>query len=215
MSTSGESQEYEYIFKIILIGSSGVGKSSLLQRYIQKVFEDAYTCTIGVDFFMKTIEVNDKTVKLQLWDTAGTEKYRSITTSYYRGAHCAFIVFDLTAIETFKNLSQWIESYYKYCNHEFEKNVVIIGNKNDLEERRAISKEQIDEFIKMNNFSYFETSAKTGDNVDECFHFIAEKLMEEQNKKESIGGKRNGGNNVNLKNSENLDLKYEKKGCCS
>ena len=215
MSTSGESQEYEYIFKIILIGSTGVGKSSLLQRYIQKVFEDAYTCTIGVDFFMKTIEVNDKTVKLQLWDTAGTEKYRSITTSYYRGAHCAFIVFDLTSIETFKNLSQWIESYYKYCNHEFEKNVVIIGNKNDLEERRAVSKEQIDEFLKMHNFSYFETSAKTGDNVDECFHFIAEKLMEEQNKKDNIGEKRNGVDNVNLQNSENLDLKYEKKGCCS
>ena len=88
-----EQNKYEYIFKIILIGSSSVGKSSILQRYIQKVFNDAYSCTIGVDFFMKSIDVGEKSIKLQLWDTAGTEKFRSITTGYYRGAKAALLFF--------------------------------------------------------------------------------------------------------------------------
>ena len=215
MSTNEESQDYEYMFKIILIGSVGVGKSSLLQRYIENKFDNNYFCTIGVDFYIKKIKLKDKEIKLQLWDTAGTEKYRSITTSYYRGAHYACIIFDLTQMETFKNLSQWIETYYKYCNREFDKNIIIIGNKNDLIKERVVSKEQIDEFIKINNFSYFETSAKSGENVEECFHFIAEKLMEEENRKENTAGKRKVGNNKNLKNTKYYDLKNEKKGCCS
>ena len=211
---SAPTQEYEYIFKIILIGSSGVGKSSLLQRYIQKVFEESYTCTIGVDFFMKTIEVNDKTVKLQLWDTAGTEKYRSITTSYYRGAHCAFIVFDLTSKESFDALPTWIENYYKYCNQEFDKNVVIIGNKSDLKDKRVVTESEINDFMKLNKLVYFETSAKNGNNVDESFLFMAEKLMAEQQSKEKSGVKREvyNNDNLNLKNSENLST--NKKKCC-
>ena len=210
---SAQTQEYEYIFKIILIGSSGVGKSSLIQRYTQKTFEDVYDCTIGVDFFTKTIDVNGKTVKLQIWDTAGTEKYRSITSSYYRGSHCALIVFDLTSKESFESLPTWIENYYKNCNQEFDKNVIMIGNKNDLSEKRDVTQEKINDFIKLNNLVYFETSAKTGENVDESFQYIAQKLMEEQELKEKLGVKREvKNNNLNLKNSENLIT--NKKKCC-
>ena len=210
---SAQTQEYEYIFKIILIGSSGVGKSSLIQRYTQKTFEDVYDCTIGVDFFTKTIDVNGKTVKLQIWDTAGTEKYRSITSSYYRGSHCALIVFDLTSKDSFESLPTWIENYYKNCNQEFDKNVIMIGNKNDLSEKRDVTQEKINDFIKLNNLVYFETSAKTGENVDESFQYIAQKLMEEQELKEKLGVKREvKNNNLNLKNSENLIT--NKKKCC-
>ena len=116
-----ENDEYEYIFKIILIGSSGVGKSSILQRYIQKTFNDSYTSTIGVDFFMKTINIGEKSIKLQLWDTAGTEKFRSITTGYYRGADAAFVVFDLSSKSSFKTIDEWIDNYYKYKNPDSEK----------------------------------------------------------------------------------------------
>ena len=210
---SAQTQEYEYIFKIILIGSSGVGKSSLIQRYTQKTFEDVYDCTIGVDFFTKTIDVNGKTVKLQIWDTAGTEKYRSITSSYYRGSHCALIVFDLTSKDSFESLPTWIENYYKNCNQEFDKNVIMIGNKNDLSEKRDVTQDKINDFIKLNNLVYFETSAKTGENVDESFQYIAQKLMEEQELKEKLGVKREvKNNNLNLKNSENLIT--NKKKCC-
>ena len=210
---SAQTQEYEYIFKIILIGSSGVGKSSLIQRYTQKTFEDVYDCTIGVDFFTKTIDVNGKTVKLQIWDTAGTEKYRSITSSYYRGSHCALIVFDLTSKDSFESLPTWIENYYKNCNQEFDKNVILVGNKIDLSEKRDVTQEKINDFIKLNNLVYFETSAKTGENVDESFQYIAQKLMEEQELKEKLGVKREvKNNNLNIKNSENL-ITNKKKGC--
>ena len=210
---SEEENKYEYIFKIILIGSSSVGKSSILQRYIQKVFNESYSCTIGVDFFMKSLDIGDKSIKMQLWDTAGTEKFRSITTGYYRGANAAFIVFDLTSKQSFECLNEWIENYYKYSDPNSEKNVVLIGNKCDLVDRREITQEEIDKFIKDNNIMYYETSAKTGQNIDECFYFIAEKLVKEFENKENEEEKRtNLINNDNLKEGS-VDLIGNKK-CC-
>ena len=210
---SEEENKYEYIFKIILIGSSSVGKSSILQRYIQKVFNESYSCTIGVDFFMKSLDIGDKSIKMQLWDTAGTEKFRSITTGYYRGANAAFIVFDLTSKQSFECLNEWIENYYKYSDPNSEKNVVLIGNKCDLVDRREITQEEIDKFIKDNNIMYYETSAKTGQNIDECFYFIAEKLVKQFENKENEEEKRTDLiNNDNLKEGT-VDLIGNKK-CC-
>ena len=210
---SEEENKYEYIFKIILIGSSSVGKSSILQRYIQKVFNESYSCTIGVDFFMKSLDIGDKSIKMQLWDTAGTEKFRSITTGYYRGANAAFIVFDLTSKQSFECLNEWIENYYKFSDPNSEKNVVLIGNKCDLVDRREITQEEIDKFIKDNNIMYYETSAKTGQNIDECFYFIAEKLVKEFENKENEEEKRTDLiNNDNLKEGT-VDLIGNKK-CC-
>ena len=209
-----EHNKYEYIFKIILIGSSSVGKSSILRRYIQKVFNDVYSCTLGVDFFMKTIDVGEKSIKLQLWDTAGTEKFRSITTGYYRGANAAFVVFDLTSKPTFDCLSEWIENYYKYSNPYSEKNVVLIGNKSDLIEKREVKEEEIDSFAKDNNIKYFETSAKDGKNIDESFYYIAEKLIEQFEKKgKEEEEKKDVINNDNLKQNTKV-LIGEKKKCC-
>ena len=214
MAEADTSNKYEYIFKIILIGSSGVGKSSILQRYIQKVFSDSYSCTIGVDFFMKSIDIGDKSIKLQLWDTAGTEKFRSITTGYYRGANAAFVVFDLTSKASFNSLNEWIENYYKYSNPDSEKNVVLIGNKSDLVDKREVTEEEIENFAKDNNIMYFETSAKDGKNIDECFYFIAEKLVKQYENKDNEEEK-----NKNLINNENLKkntvvLIGDKKKCC-
>ena len=208
-----EENKYEYIFKIILIGSSSVGKSSILQRYIQKVFNESYSCTIGVDFFMKSIDVGEKSIKLQLWDTAGTEKFRSITTSYYRGANAAFVVFDLTSKPTFDCLSEWIENYYKYSNPDSKKNVILIGNKCDLIDKREVKQEEIEKFINDNNIMYFETSAKNGKNIDECFYYIAEKLVKEFENKDNEEIKKDDLiNNDNLK--KNTVVIIGDKKCC-
>ena len=201
MTEEENEKKYDYIFKLILIGSSGVGKSSILQRYIQKIFNAEYTCTIGVDFFIKKINIIDKYIKLQLWDTAGTEKFKSITTGYYRGANAAFVVFDLTSKSSFDSVSEWIENYYKYSNPDSEKHVILIGNKSDLKENREITQEQIDNFVMNNKIKYFETSAKNGENIEECFYFIAEKLM---NDLEEKGFENNINDNNDVINDENL-----------
>ena len=127
ISSYSRSSSYQYLFKIILIGDSFTGKTSLINRYIHKSFADKYLCTIGVDFTMKAVELTDKTnIKLQIWDTAGMERYKQITTSYYRGAQACIIVFDLTNKYTFENLNKWVREYNKYHNPLFEKNIILV-----------------------------------------------------------------------------------------
>ena len=202
MSEEDDDKKYDYIFKLILIGSSGVGKTSILQRYIQKIFNDDYTCTIGVDFFMKSMKIDDKLIKLQLWDTAGTEKFKSITTGYYRGANAAFIVFDLTSRKSFESVSEWIENYYKFSNPDYERHVILIGNKSDLKNERIITEDEIDDFVKLNKIKYFETSAKNGENIDDTFLFIAEQLMKDADEKGILYNEKSGNiNDHNLKNN--------------
>ena len=213
MTENEKSDNYEYIFKLILIGNSGVGKSSILQRYIQKIFNDSYSSTIGVDFFMKSLTIGDKSIKLQLWDTAGTEKFRSITTGYYRGADAAFVVFDLSSKYSYNSLNEWIESYYKFSNPDVEKNVILIGNKCDLVDKREVTNEEIENFIKNNNINYFETSAKEGKNIDEAFLFIAEKLVKQYaNKDNELVKRKDVIKNDNLK--DNAVVIIGEKKCC-
>lgn len=170
---------YQYIFKIILIGSPGAGKSSILHRFVQGNFEEKYNCTLSVDFYMKTLEFSDFFVKLQIWDTAGMEKYKSLTTSYYRGSHAAFIIFDLTKRDSFDAVPRWLESYNKNCNNgEQNRIVILVGNKRDLNNEREVSAEEAKSFADSYNMAYFETSAKDGMNVNEIFNFISEKLIE-------------------------------------
>ena len=214
MTEEESEKKYDYIFKLILIGSSGVGKSSILKRYIQKIFEEEYTCTIGVDFFMKSLNISNKSIKLQLWDTAGTEKFKSITTGYYRGANAAFVVFDLTYKSSFESVSEWIQNYYKYSNPDSEKYVILIGNKSDLKEKREISEEEIYDFAKNNKIKYFETSAKNGENIDECFYFIAEKLMKDLEEKGIFSNVENVGTiNNGIINKNKIDIIGNKR-CC-
>ena len=125
---------------------------------------------------MKSLVVNGKTVKLQLWDTAGQEKYKSMVSSYYRGANVALIVFDITNHLSFEALPNWIETFYK--NGPEQKNIILIGNKKDLEDKRQVTHEEAETFSENNNMIYFETSAKDGDNIDYVFNYTAEKLLE-------------------------------------
>jgi small GTP-binding protein len=167
---------YSFIFKIILIGDSNCGKTSMINRYIDKLFSENYICTIGVDFKMKNLIINSELIKLQIWDTAGMEKYKQITTSYYRGAQAALICFDLTNRTSFINLEKWVNEYTNHSNLIFKKVIYIIGMKCDLESERTVSQEEIDQFVMINNYKYYESSSKTGMNIDGVFLDLAKFL---------------------------------------
>ena len=214
-SSSNNSSNYQYIFKLILIGNSGVGKSCILQRYMKHTFQETYKCTIGVDFLMKSLIINGKTVKLQLWDTAGQEKYKSMVSSYYRGANVALIIFDLTNHISFDALPSWIENYYK--NGPEQKNIILIGNKKDLEVERQVTQEEAETFAETNNMIYFETSAKDGENIDYVFNYAAEKLLEfySGNNEAILKRQLTPNNEKQINNFQDIRIEEQtKKKCC-
>ena len=210
----GKSSEYQYIFKLILIGNSGVGKSSIIQRYMKQTFEESYKCTIGVDFLMKSLQIKGKTVKLQLWDTAGQEKYKSMVSSYYRGANVALVVFDITNHSSFDSLPIWIENYYK--NGPEQKNIILIGNKKDMAEQRQVTLEEVELFSETNNMIYFETSAKDGDNIEYVFTYAAEKLLDFYGGQNETNLKRQmtPTNDLQSQNFKEIRIEEHKKKCC-
>lgn len=156
-----------YTFKYILIGDSGVGKSCLLLQFTDKRFEGVHDITIGVEFGARIITIENQEVKLQIWDTAGQESFRSITRSYYRGAVGALLVFDVTRRDTFDHVTTWLEDARTNCNTPIT--VMLVGNKCDLENRRQVSRDEAQAFAASKGLVYLETSAKTSANVDEAF----------------------------------------------
>ena len=157
-----------YIFKYMIVGESSVGKSCLLLQFLDNRFKDSHDLTIGVDFGSKTIRLDDGTnVKVQIWDTAGQESFRSITKSYYRGSICALLVYDITRRSTFENLSRWLEDLREVAYNKMV--VLLVGNKADLAGSREVSTEEGTEFAKKHNLIFYETSAKTGLNIEQAF----------------------------------------------
>jgi len=175
--TSEVTMSYAYLFKYIIIGDTGVGKSCLLLQFTDKRFQPVHDLTIGVEFGARMINVEDKLVKLQIWDTAGQESFRSITRSYYRGAAGALLVYDITRRDTFQHLSRWLEEARQHSQSNMV--IMLIGNKNDLEHRRAVSTEEGKAFADANGLIFMETSAKTAYNVEQAFINTAEKIHEQ------------------------------------
>jgi Ras-related protein Rab-1A len=171
------SENYDYLFKILLIGDSGVGKSCLLLKYVDNTYNETYISTIGVDFRIKTVKMKGKQIKLQLWDTAGQERFRTITSSYYRGAHAIVVVFDLTDPESFSNVGKmWLKEIERFVNNCYT--IVLVGTKCDVPpNKRCVDRESIDEFAKSHNMKYVETSSKTGVGVDEVFNQVCINLL--------------------------------------
>ncbi|TXG58425.1 hypothetical protein EZV62_016254 [Acer yangbiense] len=176
-SSSGQGSSYDLSFKITLIGDSGVGKSSLLVSFISSSVDDPAT-TIGVDFKIKQLTVGGKRLKLTIWDTAGQERFRTMTNSYYRGAHGIILVYDVTRRETFTNLSDvWAKEVELYStNQDCVK--MHVGNKVDRESERAVSREEGIALAKEHGCMFLECSAKTGENVEQIFEQFALKIME-------------------------------------
>lgn len=170
--------DYDFLFKVLLVGQTNVGKTALLQRFIDDKFHEQSFSTIGVDYKLKTLDVPvnevNRTVKLQLWDTAGQERFHAITTSYFRGAHAVMLVFALNDMHTFQRMQYWIDVVEsQYVDYK-----VLIGNKSDLQPHQ-VSDEMITEFLKNHpDIQYMETSAKTGRFVEQTFVDLAVALAE-------------------------------------
>ncbi|CAN4121482.1 unnamed protein product [Withania somnifera] len=212
MATTGQSNSssYDLSFKILLIGDSGVGKSSLLVSFISNVVDDLAP-TIGVDFKIKTLTVGGKRLKLTIWDTAGQERFRTLTSSYYRGAQGIILVYDVTRRETFTNLSDvWAKEVELYSNNQ-DCVKMLVGNKVDRESERAVTREEGIALAKELGGLFLECSAKTRENVQHCFEELALKIMEVPSLLEegSTVGKRN------ILKQKQEQQTQQGGGCCS
>ncbi|KAI6023750.1 GTPase [Pisolithus microcarpus] len=161
-----EGSDYDYLFKVVLIGDSGVGKSgSVLSRFTRNQFNMDSKSTIGVEFATRSINVDGKLIKAQIWDTAGQERYRAITSAYYRGAVGALLVYDISKQATFANVTRWLKELRDHADSN-------IGNKSDLKHLRAVPTEEATNFATQNELSFIETSALDASNVDSAFQTI-------------------------------------------
>ena len=203
-----EKESYDLLFKLILIGDSCVGKSNILLKYLKNEFDPNSRATVGVEFGTKNILINNKKIKIQIWDTAGEERYRSITSAYYKGAKGAFIVYDITRKSTFDNIDKWISDLK--LNGDQNICIVILGNKSDLDDKREISKEEGIKKSEMYKTAFLETSALSGDNIGKAFDEIIEQIVQ-SNKNFFQGDNKkviDKGVNLNEKNNS------ENKKCC-
>nr|POF11427.1 gtp-binding protein ypt1 [Quercus suber] len=167
---------YDYLFKLLLIGDSGVGKSCLLLRFADDTYTESYISTIGVDFKIRTIELDGKTVKLQIWDTAGQERFRTITSSYYRGAHGICVVYDVTDMDSFNNVKQWLQEIDRYATEGVNK--LLVGNKSDMTDKKVVEYTVAKEFADSLGIPFLETSAKNASNVEQAFLTMARQIKE-------------------------------------
>ncbi|KAJ1721698.1 GTP-binding protein [Coemansia erecta] len=171
MAAPQKNTSYDYLMKLLLIGDSGVGKSCLLLRFSDDQFTPSFITTIGIDFKIRTVEVDGKRIKLQIWDTAGQERFRTITTAYYRGAMGILLVYDVTDERSFNNIENWHMNVEQHASEGVNK--ILIGNKCDIEERRAVPKEKGQALARELNIEFMETSAKSNIQVEEAFLKLA------------------------------------------
>jgi Ras-related protein Rab-1A len=196
------------VFKLLLIGDSGVGKSSLLMRYVNDIYTGSYISTIGIDFKVKTIELDGQKVQLQIWDTAGQERFHKITSNYYRGAHGILFVFDLTDLKSFNNITFWINEVKKQIDLNSNVKIILVGTKSDAvdlypEKNKEITNKVIQNFLKHNKMLYVETSAKLNTGVTITFDVIAKELMDIKTN-----------NQVKLAQPNINNINNIKKSCC-
>jgi small GTP-binding protein len=176
-----EDSSYEIIFKTLIIGDANVGKSNLLIRYVKNEYVPDMKSTVGVEFGSKILKILGINVKVQIWDTAGQEHYRAMTSSYFKGSKGVLIVYDITNYSSFESVDRWINEFR--MKSEENSAIILVGNKNDIEEERKVTKEEGEEKAKKYNLAFFETSAKDGKNVEEAFKCLFEKVVENYIKK--------------------------------
>ena len=177
-------EEYDLMFKILLLGDSGVGKSSLLLRYTKNEFISDMRSTIGVEFALKYITIDNYQLKIQIWDTAGMERYRSITNAYYKGAKGVIVLYDICRKKSFENVDKWIDDFKSKADDDAV--IILIGNKSDLDDKREVSKEEGESKAQMNKFAFMETSAKDNNNVQKGFETLFGEIVKIYKNKNNI-----------------------------
>lgn len=187
-------KSYDYLFKLLLIGDSGVGKTCLLFRFSEDAFNSTFISTIGIDFKIRTIELDGKKIKLQIWDTAGQERFRTITTAYYRGAMGIMLVYDITNEKTFENIKNWIRNIEEHAAPDVQK--MILGNKCDMNDKRVVSRERGEQLALEYGIRFMETSAKASMNVEESFYILSGDI------KAHIDKKMEGKNTGDIRNAQ-------------
>eukprot|EP01080_Neovahlkampfia_damariscottae_P008484 gene8484-306_t len=217
-----DSSEYDFLFKVVLIGDSGVGKSNLLSRFTRNEFNLESKSTIGVEFATRSLKIQEKTVKAQIWDTAGQERYRAITSAYYRGAVGALLVYDITKKSTYDNCEKWLKELHDYAVPNIV--IMLVGNKSDLKHLRSVSTEEAIAFSQKNSLHFMETSALDGSMVETAFQNVLEDIYQVCNNMNVQNGTGNssqgttqvvsqpGGNTVVI--PTNPDSKVEEQGKC-
>jgi len=204
--------EYDYLFKLLLIGDSGVGKSCLLLRFAEDSYTESYLSTIGVDFKIRTIDLEGKTIKLQIWDTAGQERFRTITAAYYRGAHGIIVVYDVTDSESFENVKMWLKEIDRYAAEDVDK--LLIGNKSDLVSKKVVEYSIAKELADSLSIPFLETSARNTINVDQMFLTMARQIQD----RNDHHGIADSGSKAGVSGSTNLHSEEpdetSSSGCC-
>ena len=193
---------FDVKYKIMVLGESKVGKTSLIKRYTKDQFGGVYLTTVGMDFQDKIIEIEDKKVRLQVWDTAGQERFRNVTKSYFQSSHGLLVVYDITDKESFEKINFWIENIKN--NAPENAKLILVGNKCDLANERKVTIEDGENKARNYNIKFFESSAKDGTNVNELFFYLANEIYQNDKTKEKD----------NKKTMQLDSKKKEKKGCC-
>jgi len=208
----GTSDDYDFLFKVVLIGDSGVGKSNLLSRFTRNEFNLESKSTIGVEFATRSIQVEGKVVKAQIWDTAGQERYRAITSAYYRGAVGALLVYDIAKHVTYENVERWLRELRDHADQNIV--VMLVGNKSDLRHLRAVPTEEATAFAERNQLSFIETSALDSTNVEKAFTNILTEIYRSvstrQVPSDRVQAINPGGNNITLSATN----EQQGKKCC-
>ena len=190
----------EFLYKILLLGDSSVGKTCFLMRYTDNTFQEIHMSTIGLDYKLKNIQLDDgKMVKIQIWDTAGQDRFRSITKNYYKGAHGIILIYDVTSRKTFENVKNWVAQIREEVSEKVS--IILVGNKIDDVDGRKVKTEEGQMMAKECGLAFFETSAKSGENIDSTFNELVKRTVEAYTKVDGQGSKLSS-------------KKTKKKGCC-
>ena len=210
-----EIEEYEMMVKVILIGDSGVGKTNIMSKFLKNQFMEESKATIGVEFGSKLFNHEGHKIKAQIWDTAGQEKYKAITGAYYKGSKGALVVYDITQKKTFENIEKWINDLKAAGDPKIT--IILIGNKNDLDDKRQVSKDQGEEKARSFGCAFLETSAYSGDNIDKAFNLMVKEIYEKfsndsTGEDELAPGSNGDGRDVKLDKVNDNNIK--KKSCC-
>lgn len=214
-TSKGQNKEADYGFKLIIVGDASAGKSSFMHQFLEGKFRKQSTHTIGVEFGTKILSLGQRQIKLQIWDTAGQERYRAVTRSYYRGAVGALILYDVTSRDSYNNLPTWLQDAREQAWKDIS--IIAVGNKRDLKEERQVSFLEASRFSQEQDILFLETSALTGENVQEVFHTLAQRILskvEEGSCDPNTHPRAASQSSPELRDGRLNDHELRERGCC-